>query len=159
MLTKAELDNYGDSEWKRKAEKRARQIVCHDCGCHEGRLHEMGCDMERCPFCGNQLISCFCCYYMLDLVDDETYPDTDGLSPDIYENGLSDEQERAWASILSRAGRIPYIRYPIVCACCGKLWPDLFMVSDDEWNKNIQKDMRRTVICRDCFQYIRYISH
>lgn len=33
---------------------------CHDCGCKEGELHEVGCDMERCTKCGNrqQLLSC-----------------------------------------------------------------------------------------------------
>jgi len=34
--------------------------VCHDCGTKEGRLHIPGCDMERCPRCGGQLISCDC---------------------------------------------------------------------------------------------------
>lgn len=38
---------------------------CHECGCREGELHERGCDAERCPFCGNQLISCGCCYIHL----------------------------------------------------------------------------------------------
>jgi hypothetical protein len=31
--------------------------TCGDCGTKEGQLHILGCDMERCPFCGNQLIS------------------------------------------------------------------------------------------------------
>jgi hypothetical protein len=33
---------------------------CGDCAVEEGKLHKLGCDMERCPFCGHQLISCGC---------------------------------------------------------------------------------------------------
>ncbi len=35
---------------------------CHDCGIENkpGNLHHFGCDMERCPRCGRQLISCDC---------------------------------------------------------------------------------------------------
>jgi len=35
---------------------------CHDCGCEEGELHNYfpNCDMERCPLCKGQLLSCDC---------------------------------------------------------------------------------------------------
>ena len=35
---------------------------CHDCNIvnQDGNLHHYGCDMERCPKCGGQLISCDC---------------------------------------------------------------------------------------------------
>lgn len=33
---------------------------CHDCGVEEGQIHKWGCDMERCPMCGGQLITCQC---------------------------------------------------------------------------------------------------
>ena len=33
---------------------------CHDCNVAPGGYHHPGCDMERCPRCGGQLISCDC---------------------------------------------------------------------------------------------------
>jgi len=31
---------------------------CPDCGAKPGHYHHIGCDMERCPVCGTQLIGC-----------------------------------------------------------------------------------------------------
>lgn len=43
---------------------------CHDCGCKLGEFHHTGCDMEVCPCCGGQFISCDC-----DISDEVTvYP-------------------------------------------------------------------------------------
>jgi hypothetical protein len=33
---------------------------CHDCNVKIGELHHQGCDMEECPLCHGQLISCSC---------------------------------------------------------------------------------------------------
>lgn len=40
---------------------------CRDCGIRPGGFHHPGCDSERCPRCGGQLISCGC----LDEEDDD----------------------------------------------------------------------------------------
>jgi len=33
---------------------------CHDCNIKHGNYHHPGCDVERCPKCKDQLISCGC---------------------------------------------------------------------------------------------------
>jgi hypothetical protein len=33
---------------------------CHDCGIAPGGYHHPGCDVECCPVCAGQLISCGC---------------------------------------------------------------------------------------------------
>jgi len=35
---------------------------CGDCGATQGKLHDPGCDVERCPNCSGQAISCSCDY-------------------------------------------------------------------------------------------------
>ncbi len=36
--------------------------TCDDCGVRRGKLHLHGCDLEPCPRCGGQAITCDCFY-------------------------------------------------------------------------------------------------
>lgn len=129
---------------------------CHDCGCKEGQFHQPGCDMERCPFCGRQLITCKCCYEKLGLVDFKKHNEvTLGLPKEVYENGLNDEQSEQWDQILRKKGLVPYIVYPVMCVRCGTLLPDFFNVPDEEWEKYIRIDERKSVLCRPCYDLIK----
>lgn len=40
----------------------ADRVPCHDCSATKGELHVMGCDVEECPACHGQALSCDCPY-------------------------------------------------------------------------------------------------
>lgn len=129
---------------------------CHDCDALEGELHQYGCDMERCPFCGNQLISCGCCYEILGLYDSISYgSSTAHLPPNVYKNGLPPHEQEIWMMDLCEKGRVPWVKYPNICCKCGELWPDIFMVPNGEWTRYVQPDMRGEVLCRECYDFIK----
>lgn len=49
---------------------------CGDCGATPGGFHHLGCDMQRCPRCRRQLISCGCPF---DELGGPEHDDTDDL--------------------------------------------------------------------------------
>ncbi len=65
--------------------------VCPACHAASGELHELGCPVELCPWCGGQLIHCSCRFDRLEL------------------DRLSSEQDLVrFEEMLNEQGRIPY---------------------------------------------------
>jgi hypothetical protein len=62
---------------------------CGDCGVRPGGFHHLGCDVQRCPLCEGQMMSCDCGF-------DEDGPDDDGDEEvlDLYIDSNGDPTER-----------------------------------------------------------------
>ena len=65
--------------------------ICPACHTGTGELHELGCPVELCPWCGGQLVYCSCRFDMLEV-----------------ESLSSEEDLVRLEEILNEQGRIPY---------------------------------------------------
>lgn len=105
--------------------------ICHDCGVSEGEVHELGCDMERCPICGVQLIGDYKHF---------VNPKTGGWKK---HRGKSIEEYE----------RVPYFQGECRCYRCGRkclMWD----VPDEVWLAVVPFDWQDKVLCWKCFKWI-----
>lgn len=127
-------------------------MKCRDCGAAEGRLHAPFCTKERCPFCWGQLAGCSCIHEVLSLTPEESLAVDEGI--DDTKEPLRTILDR-WKAALRKKGRVPYIEYPAMCARCGARYPEHFRVPDDEWSALIDPIRQDTVLCKECFAFIK----
>lgn len=69
--------------------------------------------------------------------------------------GLPGEQQAEWDRIEVARGRVPFISYPNICRRCGELWPDMFKVANEEWEKYVQLSERHEMLCYGCYDQIK----
>ena len=114
---------------KIKTDFRNQTKYCHDCGIVEGELHKENCDMELCPICGQQLLTCSC--------------------------GLNDGDREKSKEKLQKKKRIPFIFYPNICSKCGVLWPIYINIPPEDLMKYTFIDGKRHLLCRMCYNEVR----
>ena len=135
--------------------KEGIEIRC-ECEAREGELHNWYCRKEHCPFCNLRFgLGCDCVYVLLGLQSRNNSPETNHLTEDICNEGLSNEQQEGWFRLCTQRGRIPFIDAPQMCGRCGCLCPKFFMVQDSVWFYYTNPDLKDKIICFDCFQHIR----
>ena len=62
---------------------------------------------------------------------------------------------RKWKILCMEEGRHPQIQVPNMCACCGALWPEMFSVPDEEWQKYALPQYQEEMLCLECFNHSR----
>lgn len=112
------------------------EMNCHDCDCYEGEFHEEGCDMERCPECGGQLISCghegiVNDKFRIPFID---WPTICARCGEIYPVGRMVPDEE-WAKYIE-----PAQRNKVVCNGCYNRIVEIIDYGERERNGSIKED-------------------
>lgn len=101
---------------------------CGDCGAKIGVLHDAGCDMETCPRCGGQAISCNC-IYEVNGMDQSTLEKT---HPRIYTDGPTSKMYEKWDKEWE-ARRIPWAGEPHAAVACRQFGWYSKWIADSGW--------------------------
>ena len=78
--------------------------TCYQCGASAGELHARGCDVEQCPYCGRQLLSCDHSV----LFNDDAVPQDDRMPWDGFWPGVTECRAFGWfARLVPGRGWVP----------------------------------------------------
>jgi hypothetical protein len=136
--------------------KSTRSVPVCECGAEEGAFHEGECRWELCPFCARtDAGGCDCAYDHLLLRRRSNPAACQYLSEDVYKQGPTDAQSEEWRERCAVRGRLPYVYAPSVCARCGVLWPEMFIVQDAAWEYYAGPLLRECLLCEACFATLR----
>ncbi len=80
---------------------------CGGCGAGVGQRHLAGCDWERCPRCGGQIIACECIYKECFGPDVDLEKD----HPEIYAYGPTKEMYQQWGEAIGDDGWVLHDGY------------------------------------------------
>lgn len=118
---------------------------CPDCETPSGKLHDLFCTKERCPFCCGQLITCDCAGTVLNLTAAEQKVLDECIDDSVPP--LSEIMQR-WRDALDAKGRVPFESYaddPIRAAYRGDV-DTLELYLANGFDPNAGNDVGYTVL-------------